>query len=65
MLPNFRTQEYSIWRACERLGILPPSIKHSWDDNHPWLQCMIIGYNQVRELEEHKILEATLSVPRL
>jgi hypothetical protein len=27
--PSYRTGDYAIWRACQRLGIRPPGVKES------------------------------------
>jgi hypothetical protein len=53
---------YTIWRACERLGIRPPGIENSWDDCNIWSQALILSYSQIRELEEIELLEATMKV---
>ena len=51
-MPNFRTELYATWRACERIGILPPEIKGSWDDNGVYAQSQILAYDRVRSHEE-------------
>ena len=40
------------WSACERLGILPPDTKLHFNDNDIWVQCQIIAYGQIRDIEE-------------
>ena len=52
IFPKFRTALYSIWRGCERLGILPPDVKHSWDANNVDMQALIVGYSAVRLHED-------------
>jgi len=52
MLPKYRTEDYAIWNACERFDILPPNCKRSWNDCDVWCQSSLIGYNQIRCIEE-------------
>ena len=52
MLPNYRKIDYTIWRVCERMGILPPGIKSNWDDTNVWGQSMLIAYEQIRNMEQ-------------
>lgn len=54
MIPDGRTEDYAIWRACERYGILPPGCRQEFDDCPPWLQAMLIAYDQIRQTEEVK-----------
>lgn len=61
-LPDGRTFEYSVWRACERFGLHPPDVSTNWDDCHHWIQMMLISYDQVRRTEEFDI--AALGLPR-
>lgn len=49
MQDNYRTVEYTVWRACECLGTQPPGVRDLWDDSDVWAQAMIIAYEQVRE----------------
>jgi len=59
ILPRFRTEEYAIWRACERIGIRPPDVNDGWNETDVWMQAMAIAYSQIREMEdaeEHKNL---------
>lgn len=49
--------EYAVWRACERLGIKPPSVKDGWDDCDIETQSMILAYCDGREIEESKQFE--------
>ena len=55
MLPEYRTQEYAVWRACERFGIRPPGVKADWDKMVPWHQMQLLAYSQIRENEEVKL----------
>lgn len=43
-----------IWRACERMHIIPPDCKERWDDMTETHQAMILAYCQIREHEEAK-----------
>jgi hypothetical protein len=48
-----------IWRACERLGIMPPDVPRSWDsipDEDNWIKAHILVYHQIREHEENEVL---------
>ena len=51
-MPQFRTIDYAIWRACERFNILPPDIMCNWNDNNVWGQAQLIAYEQIRNIEE-------------
>jgi len=51
LAPN-RTGLYTIWRVCERFGILPPGIKNEFFDNLPWQQAQMMAYEQIRSIEE-------------
>lgn len=51
ILPKFRTMEYTVFRACERMGVLPPGVKSSWDDCNWWVQAQLVGYEQIRQME--------------
>jgi hypothetical protein len=53
LLPKFRTEDYAIWRACERLSIRPPDVK-DWDDCSVWVQAMIIAYSHIRDYEDQE-----------
>lgn len=48
--------DFAIWRACERYGIRPPGCHDQFDDCPPWLQAMLIAYDQIRQTEEVKEL---------
>lgn len=60
MLPPSRTEQYAIWKACERMNIKPPEIKSKWDDNNIWGQAQLIAYNQIRDMEDMEILKARM-----
>lgn len=64
-LPRWRTEKYAIWLACERLDILPPDIKASWDEMNVFNQAEVIAWSQIREIEEAETLasRAALSSP--
>lgn len=51
-MPKYRTQRYAVWKACERLGVLPPDIKGSWDENNIVSQAAILAYERIRSNEE-------------
>jgi hypothetical protein len=44
--------DYSVWRACERLGIRPPEVKESWDDCSVCTQALILAFDQVASHDE-------------
>ena len=48
LLPSYRTGEYAVWRACERLGIRPPGVKASWDECGLETQALIVAFDQTR-----------------
>jgi hypothetical protein len=54
MLPKFRTEDYAIWRACERLRIRPPDVLPEWGDNSVWGPAMLIAYSQIRDYEDQE-----------
>ena len=54
ILPQGRSATYLIWRACERLGLMPPGLKEEFGDNNMWAQALIMAYHQIREIEETK-----------
>lgn len=56
MIPGGRTQEYAVWRACERFGVRPPGVQSEFTDCPPWFQVMLIAYDQIRQTEEMKEL---------
>ncbi|KKL45571.1 hypothetical protein LCGC14_2354270, partial [marine sediment metagenome] len=51
-LPKGRTALYTIWRACERFGILPPKVEADFYENTSWVQAQVVTYSQIREIEE-------------
>lgn len=53
-MPNFRTEEYAIWRACERLGIRQPGVQDSWEKNDVAMRETILAYSQIREEEDNE-----------
>lgn len=44
--------QYTVFRACERFGIIPPAASQKWDDIHIDGQAALIGYEQLREYED-------------
>lgn len=50
-MPKFRTAKYTVYRACERLGLLPPGVRQQWDDNHILAKADILAYEMVRSTE--------------
>ncbi len=64
MFPEFRTQEFAIWRACERLRIRPPNIENNWNSNHVWSQAQILAYHRIRDYEE-QIQQQNLSANKV
>ena len=57
-MPDGRSGKYSIWRACERLGIRPPGIKAEWLDMEAPKHAEILASDEIRCEEEMKILSA-------
>lgn len=60
ILPQYRTLKYAIWKACERLRVLPPDIQSSWDDNLPIMQATILAYSQIRDYEDQESANSML-----
>ena len=56
ILPKGRSEDYAIWRACERHGIKPPNVEVTWTDCDVNAKAELIAYNQIRELEENESL---------
>jgi hypothetical protein len=52
--------DYAIWRACERLGILPPGVESRWEDMSAWEQAYALGYHHIRDYEEAKEFAAQM-----
>lgn len=53
-MPEGRSMEYAIWRACERFGIRPPGTTVSWEDCNVMVQAALLSYDQIRQIEEAK-----------
>lgn len=51
-MPKGRTALYTIWRACVKLGMLPPGVKAAWDENTPYYQAEIIVFSQICDFED-------------
>lgn len=54
ILPEWRQEEYAIWRCCERFGIRPPGVMDKWEDCDVETRTMMIVYSQIREEEENE-----------
>ena len=52
ILPEFRTEIYAKWKACERFGLLPPDIESTWDNNNVWGQAFLLAFSMIRDMEE-------------
>jgi len=50
--------DYSIYRTCERFGILPPRARTHWDDIDFWTQGRLLSYEEIRSYEENELLKA-------
>lgn len=37
----------------------------NWSDMSPWMQSMILGYDQIRQFEEADELRIMASIPRM
>lgn len=53
MLPSGRTFLYTVWTACNRIGIRPPGIPESWDECNIKQQAQILAFDLIREKEEY------------
>jgi hypothetical protein len=51
-MPKGRTMKYAIWRACERFGMLPPNVNRDWVANTSRTQSELLGYSQIRDVED-------------
>jgi hypothetical protein len=52
-MPQGRTFKYSVWRACERIGLNPPGITvNNWEDLDVVSQSNLLAYDQVRGYED-------------
>ncbi len=50
--------EYAVFRACERFGIVP----FTWEDAYNVEEkALLLGYSQIRELEEIESLNRLFS----
>ena len=58
ILPKYRKGLYAIWRACERLRILPPNVKQDWNGNDILTQAYILAYERIRDYEDSENLNA-------
>lgn len=43
--------------------MLPPNVKSDFEDNETWIIALLVGYEQIRQLEEIP-LEAPFTVKR-
>jgi len=55
-MPKHRSMQYAMYRACERFGIIPPNTQARWDDMHSWQHALLIGYDQIRQMEEVEMM---------
>lgn len=53
-MPDGRTMDYAVWRACERFRLCPPGVEEKWNDNNVVAQAMLLSYDQIRQIEEDK-----------
>lgn len=61
-MPDGRSMEYAIWRACERFGIRPPKCDAQWDECDVMTQAALLSYDQIRQIEEAKFQAALAGV---
>lgn len=61
MFPDGRTEQYAIWKACERFKIKPPNVQSEWEKNDLFTQCDLIAYSQIRDHEEVQLIIASRS----
>lgn len=59
MIPDFRTMQYAIFRACERFQIIPPGFpevfgKLNWDRLSAMQQARLLGYDQLANYDQEK-----------
>lgn len=65
-MPDGRTGRYSLWRACERFGILPPEIRKNFKANSNYNQASLLAYSTIRQAEESgMVTKAVTDVLRL
>ena len=50
--PSHRTAEYAVWCACERLGILPPGVRPTWDECSGRDASLDVAFDQTRTYDE-------------
>jgi len=55
VIPDGRTQDFVIWRACERLGVRPPGVRENWESMGVWSQAKVLAYDQVRGHDEAQL----------
>lgn len=65
MIPNGRSMDYAIWRACERFGIRPPEVKASWDECNVMTHAALLSYDQIRQIEDAKWQAAMAGAGRM
>lgn len=59
MIPDFRTMQYAIFRACERFQVTPPGFpevfgKLNWDQLSAMQQARLLGYDQLANHDQEK-----------
>jgi len=57
-MPDGRSMEYAIWRACERFSVRPPDVKDTWEDCNVMVQAALLSYDQIRQIEDTKFQAA-------
>ena len=56
MWPDGRTALYAIWKACVRVGIIPPGVPGSpWDDLGVETQALVLGFDQTASHDEDEL----------
>jgi len=55
-----RSGLYSLWDACIRVGVRPPGLAESFEDCSIEEQAHIIGYDQIKSVEEDERFELNL-----
>jgi len=48
---------FFIFRLCERLGITPPEVKPSWNENSAFIQERLLAYESIRQQEEMEVTQ--------
>jgi hypothetical protein len=64
IIPSGRTGKYTIWRACERFGVLPPGVRPTWDKCNVEAKADLLGYEHIRGHDENE-RDAALSAARM